>query len=107
MIETRALGHMTSSVEIHLQEKKNKSKKFNVLDVYFCEKKIANHYLWKKWRESLGIKINDKLSNIFFEPIFRYIIRKRDKNFLVPFRHNIDTWNYHLSLYVKEGKIFK
>ena len=101
MIETRALGHMTSSVEIHLQEKKNRSKKFNVIDVYFCEKKIANHYLWKKWREVLKIKINDKLSNIFFEPIFRYIIKKRDKNFLVPFRHNLDTWNYHLSLDVK------
>ena len=98
MVETRSIGHMNIPIEIHLQKKKYEVKKNNIIDIYFCEKKIANVYLWKKWREILDIKINDRLSNYFFEPIFRYIIKKRDKKFLVPFKHNPDTWNYHLSI---------
>ena len=96
MVETRVIGHMLVPIEIHLQKKKYEIKKKNIIDIYFCEKKIANLYLWGKWKEILGIKINDRLSNFLFEPTFRYIIKKRNKKFLIPFKHNSDTWNHHL-----------
>jgi putative glycosyltransferase (TIGR04372 family) len=96
MVETRVIGHMLVPIEIHLQKKKHEIKKKNIIDIYFCEKKIANVYLWGKWKEILDIKINDRLSNFLFEPTFRYIIKKRNKKFLIPFKHNANIWNHHL-----------
>tara|TARA_B100000780_G_scaffold154981_1_gene108360 strand:+ start:91 stop:1245 length:1155 start_codon:yes stop_codon:yes gene_type:complete len=104
MVETRALGHMLVPIEVHLQKKKHEIRKKNIIDVYFCEKKIANIYLWNKWKKILGIKMNDRLSNMLFEPTYRHIIKKRDKKLLVPFKHNADTWNHHLSI---KGKFSK
>ena len=48
--------------------------------------------------------MNDRLSNMLFEPTYRHIIKKRDKKLLVPFKHNADTWNHHLSI---KGKFSK
>lgn len=90
MIETRAIGHMSEPIEIHLLEMKQYKKKKNVFDIYFREKEVANNYLWNKWRKILNIKINDDHSRKIFESIFRYAIKKNDKSMLIPFRHNSD-----------------
>ena len=69
MIETRAIGHMSEPIEIHLLEMKQYKKKKNVFDIYFREKEVANNYLWNKWRKILNIKINDDHSRKIFESI--------------------------------------
>ena len=107
MIETRAIGHMSEPIEIYLQEKKLENKKKNVIDIYFREKRVANHYLWEKWRQALGIKINDDLSRMFLEPVFRYIVKKRDKKMLVPFRHASDIWYHNIDNEYNDRNVIK
>ncbi len=90
-VETRAIGHMSQPMEIHLQEKKFKIVNNFFFDIYFPQNKIANLYLWGKWKTILNIKIPGNISRFFFEPIFFIALKNNNKNMLVPFRHNNNT----------------
>ena len=87
-IETRAIGHMSQAIEIHLNEKKQKIIDECLFDIYFPQKEIANLYLWKKWKKILKIKIPDKISRFVFQPIYFIALKKNNKNMLIPFRNN-------------------
>ena len=91
-VETRAIGHMSQPIEIHLQEKKSKIVNNFFFDIYFPQNKIANLYLWEKWKTILNIKIPGNISRFFFEPIFFIALKNNNKNMLVPFRHNTNTY---------------
>jgi len=87
-IETRAIGHMSECIEIHILETKNKIVKKNFFDIYFCQKKIANTYLWLRWKKILNLWGNDWLKRKICFGIFNIAIKKKDSNMLIPFRHH-------------------
>ncbi len=85
-IETRAIGHMSLSMEIFASEiKENIHKKNKIIYLWFPQKKIANNFLFQKLKENFII-----LPRFILEPIFIFFKNKRIKfgyKFLIPFRH--------------------
>ena len=106
MIETSAIGHMTTPIEVHYLEKKRIKETKKYFDIYFGERDIANHYLWNKWKKILKIKFDDDFSKILLKAVFLYALKKKDHSMLIPFRHhsgflddkkadNIYEWQHH------------
>ena len=90
-IETRAIGHFSTSIEIFLSEiKHGYIKKKRTLFLCFTNKRVANKFLLKKWKNYLFIK------NFFFLEIAFIILTKYYYfgKFFLPYRHwkNHKTW---------------
>ena len=67
-IETRAIGHFSRTIDIFLSEiEAGIHPKKRILYICFPNKRIANNFLLKKWREKLII-----LPRIFLEPIYLF-----------------------------------
>ncbi len=92
MIETSAIGHMGKQLEIHVKEREIFKDEYssNYIDIYFGEKKIANEYLWSRWKEILNISPYERYFSVIFRPIFFYALKKGDFKILIPFRYNFD-----------------
>ena len=83
-LETRAIGHFSTPVEIFLGEiKRNIHGKKKVFYIWFANNHVANNFLLKKWKEKIIVG-----PRIILEPLF-YIIHKYSfLNFLrTPYRH--------------------
>jgi putative glycosyltransferase (TIGR04372 family) len=83
-IETRAIGHFSRTIDIFLSEIEAEiHPKKRILYICFPNKRIANNFLLKKWREKLII-----LPRIFLEPIYLFF-KKAPYGFLflAPYRH--------------------
>ena len=80
-IETRLIGHFSKTIEIYLaeQELKNKKKYF---DIWFNNKIVSNNYLLKIWKKYLRV-----YPRIFVEPVFNYLIKNKDLDFLTDYRY--------------------
>jgi putative glycosyltransferase (TIGR04372 family) len=90
-IETRAIGHFSTSIEIFLSEiKYGYIKKKGTFFLCFTNKRVANKFLLKKWKNYLFIK------NFFFLEIAFMFLTKYYflGKFFLPYRHwrNHKTW---------------
>lgn len=78
-LETRAIGHYSKTIEIYILE--NIQKKNHYFDIWFRNKKIANKFLYKKWKEHL----------IVFPPFLRFVfnifINEKKFDFIIPYKH--------------------
>tara|TARA_B100001063_G_scaffold3693_1_gene2711 strand:+ start:4560 stop:5678 length:1119 start_codon:yes stop_codon:yes gene_type:complete len=90
MIETNAIGHMSTPIEIHLLEKKKFEDSKKYINIYFGKTDISNHFLWNKWKKILKVKFDDKYSKLLLKTVFLYAIKKKDYSMLIPFRHHAD-----------------
>ena len=83
-LETRSIGHFSTSVEIFLSElKRNIHGKKKIFYIWYTNNHIANNFLLKKWKEKIIVG-----PRIILEPLF-YIIHKYSflKFLRTPFRH--------------------
>tara|TARA_B100000579_G_scaffold355198_1_gene310450 strand:+ start:4511 stop:5809 length:1299 start_codon:yes stop_codon:yes gene_type:complete len=91
-IETRAIGHMSLPMEIFASEIKEKIHNCNrTIYLWFPNKKIANYFLFSKWKQKFII-----LPRVILEPIYLFFKSKNIKfgnKFLIPYRH----WNRNKS----------
>jgi len=85
-LETRAVGFLVLSMEIFASEVKEKiHDDKRTIYLWFPNKRIANNFLYKKWKGNFIV-----LPRIILEPIYRLFKNKKikfGKFFLVPFRH--------------------
>jgi putative glycosyltransferase (TIGR04372 family) len=86
-METRAIGHMALPMEIFASEIKEKiHNNKRTIYLWFPNKKIANSFLFKKWKENFIV-----LPRIILEPIYLLLKNKKfikiGKYFLTPYRH--------------------
>ena len=65
-IETRAIGHMSEPIEVHILENKKGIYKKSFFDIYFGQDKVANEFLWNKWKKILNLKFSDKIKRKIF-----------------------------------------
>ena len=89
-LETRSIGHMSAAVEIFLSE--IKIGKFNKKNIYlwFSNKKIANKYLYHKWKQKIFV-----VNRFLIKPLFFLINNIYFLKFLrSPFRH----WKYNKAI---------
>ncbi len=90
-IETRAIGHFSRCIDIFLSEiEAGIHPKKKTLYICFPNKRIANNFLLKKWREKLLI-----LPRIIFAPIFLFFKKiPFGYLFLAKYRHwrENDSW---------------
>ena len=87
-IETRAIGHISEPIEVHILENKIGINKNFYLDIYFGQDKVANEFLWNKWKKILNLKFSDKIKRKIFKPVFNIAIKKKDNKILIPYRHH-------------------
>ena len=87
MIDTNAIGHMTTEVELHLLEKKRSKESKEYIDIYFGKRDISNQFLWDKWKKILNIRFDDNYSKLLFKAVFLFALKRNDKSMLIPFRH--------------------
>lgn len=80
-LETRAFGHYSKSIEIFLLENLNNKKNF--IDIWFRNKKIANNFLYYKWKNFLNIFPY----NYILKFIFNILIEKKLYDFIIPCKH--------------------
>lgn len=85
-LETRAIGHYSKSIEMYILENQNKKNKY--IDIWFRNKKIANRFLYNKWKKYLNV------FPPFFVHIYNCLINEKKLEFLIPYRHwrQYDNW---------------
>ena len=76
-IETRAIGHISEPIEVHILENKIGINKNSYLDIYFGQDKVVNEFLWNKWKKILNLKFSDKIKRKIFKPVFNIALKKK------------------------------
>ena len=91
MIETSAIGHMTTPIEVHFLEKKRIKETKKNFDIYFGERDVSNHFLWNEWKKVLKVKFDNDFFKLLFRSVFKHALKKKDHSMLIPFRHHADS----------------